>query len=79
MKFAGVTITDALRTLTGYNERTAGVLAATAGADILLYTDSAPGEVTALGDALRAGKITTASADASYQRIMALKTKLGLA
>jgi len=78
LKFPGVTITDALRTLTGYNERIAGVLAATAGADILLYTDSAPGELTALGDALRAGKITTASADASYQRIMALKTKLGL-
>lgn len=78
LTFAGVTITDALRTLTDYNERTAGVLAATAGADILLYADSAPGELAALTSALHTGKISTASADASYQRIMALKTKLGL-
>jgi beta-N-acetylhexosaminidase len=79
LRFRGVAITDALGTTTGHDERTAGVLAATAGSDILLYTDSAPGELTALRSALHAGKITTASADASYQRIMALKTKLGLA
>jgi beta-N-acetylhexosaminidase len=79
LKFRGVAITDALGTPTGHDERTAGVLAATAGSDILLYTDSAPGELGALRSALHAGKITTANADASYQRIMALKTKLGLA
>ncbi len=46
--FSGVTITDALGTPTGHDEVTAGVLAARAGADVLLYTDSAPGVLAAL-------------------------------
>jgi beta-N-acetylhexosaminidase len=77
--FRGVTITDALGTPTGHDERTAGLLAARAGADILLYTDSAPGELATLQSALRTGRISTASATASYQRILALKHTLGLA
>src|SRR5581483_8319822 len=37
LHFGGVAITDALGTPTGHDERTAGVLAAIAGSDILLY------------------------------------------
>ena len=40
-----MTITDALETPTGHDEITAGVIAADAGADVLLYTDSATGEL----------------------------------
>jgi beta-N-acetylhexosaminidase len=79
LKFRGVTITDALGATTGHDGRTAGVLAASAGSDILLYTDSAPGELTALQRALRSGQISRNSADASYRRILALKQRLGLA
>lgn len=79
LKFGGVAITDSLAAPTGYSERTAGVLAASAGADILLYTDSAPGELGALEGALRSGQISAGAAAASYRRILALKRKLGLA
>ncbi len=79
LKFGGVAITDSLAAPTGYSERTAGVLAASAGADILLYTDSAPGELGALERALRGGQIKASDAAASYRRIVALKRKLGLA
>lgn len=75
--FAGVAITDALGAPTGHNEVSAGVLAARAGADILLYTDSAPGELGALESALKSGRFSRAQAVASYQRIVALKQKLG--
>jgi beta-N-acetylhexosaminidase len=71
--FRGVAITDALGTPTGHDERTAGVLAARAGADILLYTDSAPGTLPALIAELRRGRIGRAEADAAYARIVALK------
>ena len=78
LKFGGVAITDALGTTTGHDETTAGVLAAEAGSDILLYTDSAPGELSALETALRNGRIGRAAAAASYRRIVTLKHKLGL-
>jgi beta-N-acetylhexosaminidase len=77
--FDGVVITDALGSSTGHDERTAGVLAAAAGTDVLLYTDSAPGELPALRGALAAGHISRVEAAASYRRIIALKRKLGLA
>jgi beta-N-acetylhexosaminidase len=77
--FTGVVITDALGSSTGHDERTAGVLAAAAGSDILLYTDSAPGELSALRRALSRGQISDAEAAASYRRIVTLKRKLGLA
>jgi beta-N-acetylhexosaminidase len=77
--FSGVVITDALGSSTGHDERTAGVLAAAAGSDILLYTDAAPGELPALRAALSHGRIGRADAAASYRRIIALKRKLGLA
>ncbi len=76
--FRGVTITDALVTPTGHDERTAGLLAAEAGADILLYTDSAPGELATLQTALRRKRIGIGPATASYRRILALKRTLGL-
>jgi len=46
------------------------------GADILLYVDSAPGELGALESALARGSITGAQAVASYRRIVALKQRL---
>ena len=79
LKFAGVTITDSLAAPTGHTEQTAGVLAARAGADILLFIDSAPGELGALEVALHDGELSSAAADAAYRRILALKHKLGLA
>jgi beta-N-acetylhexosaminidase len=74
--FKGVSITDALGTPTGHDERTAGVLAARAGADVLLYTDSAPGELSALETDLARGKLSRRDAEASYQRIVALKRRI---
>ncbi len=79
LRFRGVAITDALGGSTGHDEKTAGVLAAQAGADILLFTDSASGELAALRSALHVGHIRRADAAASYERILALKHKLGLA
>jgi beta-N-acetylhexosaminidase len=79
LHFRGVTLTDGLGAPTGHSQRTAGVLAAIAGADILLYTDSAPGELPALKGALHSGKLSAANADGAYRRILALKHKLGLA
>lgn len=78
LNFDGVTLTDGLGAPTGHSERAAGVLAASAGSDILLYTDSAPGELSALKRALRSGRLSIANADSSYRRILALKRKLGL-
>ncbi len=79
LKFGGVVITDSLGPSTGHDERIAGVLAAHAGADILLFTDAASGELGALRSALRTGQIRQTDAAASYERILALKHKLGLA
>jgi beta-N-acetylhexosaminidase len=76
LKFGGVTITDALGTPTGHDEITAGVLAAAAGADILLYTDSATGVLAALEAALHHGTVSGPQAAASYARIVALKHRL---
>lgn len=76
LKFGGVAITDALESPTGHDEITAGVIAAEAGADVLLYTDSAPGELRALETAFQHGQITRAQATASYRRIVALKQRL---
>ena len=74
--FRGVTITDALGTPTGHDEVTAGRLAARAGADVLLYTDSANGELSALESDLHGGRLSRAAADAAYQRIVALKRRV---
>ena len=74
--FKGVTITDALGTPTGHDERTAGVLAARAGADVLLYTDGAPGELSALESDLAHGRLSRSEAEASYERIVTLKRRV---
>jgi hypothetical protein len=72
-----VTITDALATPTGHDEVTAGVLAAQAGADVLLYKDAGAGVLSALQRALRAGGISRGEAAAAYERIVALKRRIG--
>jgi len=77
LRFGGVSITDALGTPTGHDEVTAGVLAAEAGADVLVYTDSAAGVLRALEHALRGGRLSQAEALASYRRIVALKRRVG--
>jgi beta-glucosidase-like glycosyl hydrolase len=74
--FNGVVITDALSSPDSHDEITAGVLAAEAGVDMLLYVDSTPGELGALESALERGRITRAQAAASYARIVALKRRL---
>ncbi|MGI8902858.1 MAG: glycoside hydrolase family 3 N-terminal domain-containing protein [Solirubrobacteraceae bacterium] len=71
--FRGMSITDALGSTTGHDEIDAGVLAARAGADVLLYTDDPSGELPALESALRRGRIDSAQAAESYRRIVALK------
>jgi beta-glucosidase-like glycosyl hydrolase len=78
LHFTGVTITDSLAAPTGHSEQSAGVLAAAAGADLLLFSDSAPGELSALESALARGTIARVAAAASYRRIVALKRRLGL-
>ena len=77
LRFGGVTITDALGTPTGHDETTAGTIAARAGADILLYTDAAPGELSALQSELHSGRLSLSEAQASYARILALKRRVG--
>jgi beta-N-acetylhexosaminidase len=76
LKFGGVAITDAIGSPIGRNELRGGVLAAEAGADILLYTDSAPGVLGALESAMERGRITQSQAGASYERIAALKRQV---
>jgi beta-N-acetylhexosaminidase len=76
LRFGGVMITDALDTPTGHDERTAGAIAARAGADILLYTDSAPGELSALQAELSSGRLSRQEAQESYARIVALKRRV---
>jgi beta-N-acetylhexosaminidase len=74
--FNGVVITDALNSPDGHEEISGGVLAARAGADIVLYVDSGSGELGALESAFAHGRITRAQAVASYLRIVALKQRL---
>jgi beta-N-acetylhexosaminidase len=77
LRFSGVTITDApLGPPATSDEIAAGVRAARAGADILLYKDSAPGELSALEGALRSGQLSRAEAAASYVRIVLLKRRV---
>ncbi len=76
LAFAGVAITDALGTPTGHDEIMAGRLAARAGADVLLYTDAANGELSGLESDLRSGRLGRAAADDSYRRIVALKRRI---
>jgi hypothetical protein len=55
------------------------VRAARAGADILLYTGAATGELSRLESALAHGRLRRADAVASYQRIVALKQSVAAA
>jgi beta-N-acetylhexosaminidase len=75
LKFQGVVITDAI-VRTGMNPVTSGVLAAEAGADILLYNTDASGVLPALKSAFRSGRLGRANAVSSYERIVALKERI---
>lgn len=75
--FRGVTITDApLGPPTSQDEIGAGVQAARAGADILLYTDSASGVLPELQKALNSRRLSRSEAEAAYTRIVALKRRV---
>jgi beta-N-acetylhexosaminidase len=74
--FQGVTITDALESPTGQSPVQAGVTAARAGTDVLLYTDEAAGEFDALMNAARRGSLGRGSLEVSYERIVAAKRSL---
>lgn len=77
LRFGGVTITDSLtNTPIGHDPVTGGVLAARAGADVLLYTDSASGALPALQSALASGRLKRTEANAAYRRIVALKRRV---
>jgi beta-N-acetylhexosaminidase len=76
LRFRGVTITDSPLANLASNEIVAGVRAAEAGADILLYTDSAAGALPALEGELASGRLSRAEAEASYARIVALKQRV---
>jgi beta-N-acetylhexosaminidase len=75
LKFKGVVITDAM-VRTGMNPVTSGVLAAEAGADIILYNTEGSGVLPALESAFESGRLSRADAVGSYERIVALKQQL---
>ncbi len=75
LKFKGVVITDAM-VRTGMNPVASGVLAAEAGADIILYNTDASGVLAALESAFGSGRLSRTNAVASYERIVALKERL---
>jgi beta-N-acetylhexosaminidase len=81
--FTGATITDALEPAARARGRTleaGAVLAARAGVDLLLIAGSEASSANAyarLVAAARAGTLTEASLDASYERILELKRRYG--
>jgi beta-N-acetylhexosaminidase len=75
LKFQGVVMTDAM-VRTGMNPVASGVLAAEAGADIILYSTNASGVLPALESAFGSGQLSRANAVASYERIVALKERI---
>jgi beta-N-acetylhexosaminidase len=81
--FEGVSVTDALETVAVRNfggPAKAGVAAARAGADLLLYTDLAGAEAAgrALVSKLRTGKLDRSEFEAAAQRVLDLRAKLAL-
>jgi beta-N-acetylhexosaminidase len=74
--FKGVVITDAM-VRTGINPVTSGVRAAEGGADIMVYSADYVGVLRALEAAYQDGRLSRANAVASYQRIVALKDRVG--
>lgn len=80
--FKGVAVTDALETVAVSafgGPAKAGVAAARAGADLLLYThlNAADDARRALVEKLRAGKLNRGEFDESVQRVLDLRAKLG--
>jgi len=79
--FEGVTITDALETVAVRafgGPAKAGVAAARAGADLLLFAELGPAEEArrALVRALRRGKLDRAELEAAAQRVLELRHRL---
>ncbi len=79
--FAGVSITDALETVAVEDfggPAKAGIAAARAGTDLLLFTSLAPAERTwqALVGKLRAGALDRAEFEASAQRVLDLRARM---
>jgi beta-N-acetylhexosaminidase len=75
LKFHGVVITDAM-VRTGLSPVTSGVLAAEASADIILAGYNGAETLGALESAYRSGRLGRSNAVSSYQRIVALKTRI---
>ncbi len=75
LQFQGVVITDAM-VRTGLNPVTSAVLAAEAGADIILCDKYAVESIRALESAYRRGRLGRANAVSSYERIVALKQRI---
>jgi beta-N-acetylhexosaminidase len=75
LKFHGVVITDAM-VQTGLGPVTSGVLAAEAGADIILCSNYGVETLRALESAYRSGRFSRANAVSSYERIVALKQRI---
>jgi beta-N-acetylhexosaminidase len=80
--FGGVSITDALETTSATNfggPAKVGVASAKAGMDLLLYTDdgAAARAGHALRKKLRSAALTRSSFEASAQRVLDLRAKLG--
>ena len=73
LHFGGVAITDALWTPTAHDELAAGILAARAGEDIMIYWQQDQGVLASLEHALGPGTTSRAQALISYERIVSLK------
>jgi beta-glucosidase-like glycosyl hydrolase len=75
VKFPGVVITDAM-VRTGLNPVVSGVLAAQAGADIILCGYYGPETLRALEAAYRSGRLSSENAVSSYERIVAVRERI---
>lgn len=80
LHYNGVVITDALSAtaLQNYTNAQRAVSAVEAGVDELLMPDDLAGAISAVESAVRSGEIATARIDQSVERILTLKSKLGL-
>jgi CubicO group peptidase (beta-lactamase class C family) len=81
MGFRGLVLTDALRMAAitdRYGGGEAAVLALEAGADVLLAPADVWETLDAVVEAVETGRITKARLDASVERVLALKARMGL-
>lgn len=80
LSFDGVLFTDALdmRALDGIDETELAVLVVEAGLDVLLVPPDLEAAVTGLTEAVASGRVAEQRIDASVERILRLKGRLGL-